>query len=210
MKRNKINCGSTQECMCPTASRARNEQPTYTFTYINEKLNAIYYDIPKCASTTIRTTLFKENMSLINPSKKIKEYFKFIFCRNPYARAVSNYTMFTKSKFRINQISHFHNNPSAMGFSEFVELICKYDNHHWQPQIDFVYGYDIDFIGKLENIEQDFRFVCDKIGIPHKELPHKNKTNHKHYTEYYDEETKQIVAEKYAKDIEYFGYEFGE
>ena len=69
----------------------------------------------------------------------------------------------------------------------------------------------IDFVGRFENLQNDFDYACEKIGIPKKKLPHMVKSeNRKHYTEYYNEKTKSIIANKYAKDIEYFNYRYGE
>ena len=68
-------------------------------------------------------------------------------------------------------------------------------------------------IGKLTFIKNELQFktglldFSQKVGID-EELPHRNKSSHMHYTKYYDDETRQIVAEKYAKDIEYFNYEY--
>ena len=130
--------------------------------------------------------------------KKQHEYFKFGFTRNPWDRVVSAREYLIREK-----------KVQDMSLSQFVKR--KNFDTKWlglaMNTIDFCDG--CDFIGKVENLQEDFDIICDKIGISQQQLPYKNKSKHKHYTEYYDDETKQIVAEKYAKDIEYFGYEFG-
>jgi chondroitin 4-sulfotransferase 11 len=140
------------------------------------------------------------------------EYFTFSFVRNPWSRVLGHY-MWRKQKatdirkgddlsFR-DWVLQFENNikgPQSLGDKGI-------------PQYEELFSAGVqlvDFIGRFENLQQDFNIVCDKIGIPRKQLPHVNKTRHKHYTDYYDDETREIVAERYAKDIEYFGYKFEE
>lgn len=146
-------------------------------------------------------------------------YFKFSFVRNPWSRVVSYWNYINQCK-----ISYLKNNHHPYFGPVCIKILkeCEQDfslfiklwNWHLPSFFDMLAKEDgtllADFVGKLENVQEDFNIVCDKIGIPKQKLPHKNKTKRKHYTEYYDNETKQIVAEKFAKDIEFFGYKFGE
>ena len=147
--------------------------------------------------------------------KDLTGYFKFGFVRNPWSRALSDFiwmtevhTPFIKGSF-VDYLLLRNNFKRIM-----IKQRRKYRMDHIIPQSDFLFDADgnllVDFIGRFENLQEDFNTICDKIGIPRQKLPHKNKSKHKHYTEYYDDETRSIVAEKYAKDIEYFGYKFGE
>jgi hypothetical protein len=140
-----------------------------------------------------------------------KNYFKFTLVRNPWQRLLSNYFFrkYKKGDTDIQKLSftEWVKNSNKRGYL-FENCLSRY------AQLDWITDENgevcVDFIGRFENLQEDFNTICDKIGIPRNELPHKNATKHKHYTEYYDDESIFIVAEKYAKDIEYFGYKFGE
>jgi chondroitin 4-sulfotransferase 11 len=152
------------------------------------------------------------------------DYFKFTFTRNPFDMEVSQYFYTQKRVDEFNALSEEEQNSLSATDQEsifFYKKWYKKSFKEWLARWEYTYNlrssdytHDkkycnlLDFIGKCENLQEDFNAVCDKIGIPQQQLPHKNKSKHKHYTEYYDDETRQIVAEKYAKDIEYFGYEF--
>ena len=141
-----------------------------------------------------------------NNHSDLNDYFKFAFVRNPWDRVVSwyNFSMYLSN---LNNVEKERNTTGK----DFLSFIQEFKNI-WgnEQQNQYIFTKCCDFIGRFENLQKDFNKICDKIGILKQKLPHKNKTKHKHYTEYYDDETKSIVAEKFAKDIEYFGYKFGE
>lgn len=197
--------------------------------------------MPKCAGTSIERALYNyasdisdiisesemcerhkkwfiatknlRNEHLFNSIDNHVDYFKFTFCRNPYDRLVSTYKFFKLAE-RGSTFSSFIKNTKL--FEKVNSILdrglCLDTNfeYHLLPGVYFI-KHGVDFVGRFENLQEDFDTVCDKIGIPRPKLPHIIKTNHKqHYTQYYDDETREIVAERYAEDIEYFGYKFEE
>lgn len=146
-----------------------------------------------------------------NHDNVFDNYFKFSFVRNPWEKLLSEY--FYMRRWNGCDAAK-HGVDFSTSFKTFQDFVLfggiKYSwEFHANAQLDLLDG-PMDFVGRFENLQEDFDHVCDHIGIDRHALPHINKSKHKHYTEYYDDITRRIVVKMYEKDIEHFGYKFGE
>lgn len=185
---------------------------------VNDDYKFVWFRVAKAGTTTIRNIFSKNKVefSTYNQEpqfynlKNYKNYFKFAFVRNPWDRVVSCY--FQKVVNKNPAFQHYYGECFDKNFEYFVNFIAKKDllhaDRHIRPQSSLIPVHDVDFIGRLETFSQDLSYVLSVIDIPDQEIPKKNATAHKHYSEYYNERTKQIIADKYKDDIEAFGYEF--
>lgn len=97
-------------------------------------------------------------------------------------------------------------------FDTFVKYIERQNiriaDRHIRAQTALVPLNHVDFIGRFENFEDDLKHVLNVLGMNDVEIPHKNPSFHEHYSTYYTEETKNIIARIYEDDINTFGYQF--
>lgn len=103
-------------------------------------------------------------------------------------------------RFFVREGSQRHRVP-AEGYLENNDRFYFIDD---QPCTDFVIRY--------EHLQKDYREVCRRIGIPPSDLPQLKagiRKQRRPYTDYYTDETREIVARLHANDIRHFGYEFG-
>ena len=148
----------------------------------------------------------------ISRSVRIDNYFKFAFVRNPWDRIVSYYHYLIQywdlSKDHPLTFRDWVLNSKSKKGRSFLDSRCARIT-----QFDHVSNLEtkellLDFVGKFENLQEDFDKVCKIIDIPSQKLNIVNTSKHEHYTKYYNEDTKNMIGDYYRKDIEYFDYEF--
>ena len=145
-------------------------------------------------------------VKIMLPENTFNEYFKFAYVRNPWALLVSYYHFIkgdkaAKRSSRINNMS---------GFDEYLLYEIK-RNKFSQSKflVDSEGSLLVDYVGRFENLVQDYETICSRIGIP-SDIPHKKKSTHQDYRSYYNDDTAQLVADHWAEDIRRFNYSFDE
>jgi len=146
------------------------------------------------------------------PANDYGGYFRFAFVRNPWDRLVSCWLD------KVVKLNHYQFSEEKLAkmqdFKNFVDHVAQIDiqtcnDPHIRLQATMIDLNHVDFVGRFERFEADFLKVLDVLGIGEIEIPKKNASqNRKTYHEYYNEATKQKVAEIYKKDIQIFSYQF--
>ena len=132
-------------------------------------------------------------------------YLKFGFVRNPFDRYVS-------TCFFLNR-----GNPEfagsagaflkrALSVPRFRQRVLVRPQH--LQLTDDSGQLALDMVGRYETLQQSYDEICERLGLPSIDLTRKNPSTHAAYTDYYDEELRDIVAEFYSEDLQLFGYDF--
>lgn len=197
----------------------------YSLAPFDER-RAIFVHIPKTGGISVSTALFGNlagghtrisEYGNIFDQKEFNQYYKFTFVRNPWDRLYSAYRFLKAggmneddSKWATTYLSEINS------FEAFVMQFLNEDVIHAEvhlvPQYKFICDESgqpiVDFIGRFENLENDFAIVAKKIS-PDAKLEHMNSSkNSRDANVIFTQAMQDKVALLYAKDIELFGYRF--
>jgi hypothetical protein len=136
--------------------------------------------------------------------EEFESFFSFAVVRNPWDREVSQYIYILRMS-----IHHQHDLVKSLGsFDAYIKWLCA---QKITLQQEFICSEDgellVDFVGKFERLEDDFKSICSRIGTS-ASLPRYNVSDRKPYRQYYSEETRDLVENAFSEDITYFEYEF--
>jgi hypothetical protein len=197
---------------------------------ISDAHRVIFLHVPKAAGTSIKRVLDMPGGG--HPSwqylakhfpERWASYRKFTVVRNPWDRVVSAFAYAQMPQ------SHWHGQGKAphpdlellrgRSFADCVHLLTgdrkQLQHESWHPQYLWMVGTDagkliskVDQVLACENLAEDFTKLCTLWDISCDLLPQMNRSERGDYRDYYDDETRALVAKHYSVDIGVFKYTF--
>ena len=197
---------------------------------ISDKYRCIFIHIPKAAGTSVKQTLQLGGQGhpawiyfAKNYPQKWRHYLRFTIVRNPWDRVVSAFSYAKmKNSYWHNPETFPHPDFETLkdkSFTECCEMLVhqrnKLRHEAWHPQYAWLLAkqgeQEILAVNKVlhfETLDKDFAELCKTLNAEFDELPEINPSKRSHYKDYYDEHTRTLISQVYAKDIEIFGYKF--
>ena len=132
--------------------------------------------------------------------------------RNPYDRLVSMY--FFAKKYDLGKIYDVDISDFSTFAKGFHGLSGDRNFFHAMPQVDFIEHTEKDSftVIRFEDLKQGIISFLSKNGLSGifdaSNLEALNGTVHKHYSEYYNSGTVEIVKDMWGRDLDYFSYSF--
>jgi chondroitin 4-sulfotransferase 11 len=206
--------------------------------YISERHKFIFIHCMKTAGTSVRRCLrsgvpdlhplLPQHAYAADGIERLgrdswDKYYTFGFVRNPWARLVSWYAMYFETvnspwrgafwryaREHATDFQQFLTNCQDTVIEQRGNFVLR--RNLFKNQIDHFTDQAgkvaVSYIGRFESVEHDFALVQKKLGLSCGPLPVTNVSGGRAYQTYYNAYTRQIVAERYQKDIDYFGYTF--
>ena len=161
--------------------------------------------------------------SLQKLNKNFSDYFSFVIVRNPWDRYYSffKYLKEYAEKYKNKDANITWNTPNINQGKMCEELFKNRTDEEILKNIiignncqsDYYTDKDnkimVSHIAEFENLNEEFKFLCDKVNVSHSPLLHSNKSSTKTgYANIYTKKTIELVAEKEKSLIELKGYEY--
>lgn len=142
-----------------------------------------------------------------------RDNFAFTFVRNPLDRLLSAYSQqMAIPKPEAKTIFQRHRIPLDASFARFVEIVSSVDDDHADGHIRSQHRYVtegdevlVDFVGRFEELDEAWESLRQRFALP--ELPRRNTSSHLSVQEAYTPRLARLAAERYRRDIEFFGYQ---
>jgi len=184
-----------------------------------ERMVSLYSFRKKQGDLYIHANLFDSD---VGPDGKLWDFNRWI--KSPVMKGTSN-----EGVTRMCKDTYF--NEYWLYKKDTKDMYTEDQSRHWTPEyvgrnymrshLEYLNQVDIlsnpltggrlmaDTILRQENLNEEWDNMFKELGhLIAPKLPQRNKSEHKHYSHYYDDESISLVSKMFNKDLNFFGYEF--